>query len=39
MTNLVTDAGVVVRDEIHRDKGGPGKPGSPTTRAKLMVTP
>ena len=38
MTNVVTDAAVVVRDEIHRDKGAAGKPGSPTSRAKLMVT-
>lgn len=38
LTNVVTDAAIVVRDEIHRDKGADGKPGSPTSRAKLMVT-
>jgi hypothetical protein len=38
LSNTVLDAAVIVRDEIHRDKGADGKPGSPTSRAKLMVT-
>ena len=38
ISNLVTDSSIIVRDEIHRDKGADGKPGSPTSRAKLMVT-
>jgi SWI/SNF-related matrix-associated actin-dependent regulator 1 of chromatin subfamily A len=38
LTNTVLDASIIVRDEIHRDKGADGKPGSPTSRAKLMVT-
>jgi SWI/SNF-related matrix-associated actin-dependent regulator of chromatin subfamily A-like protein 1 len=38
LTNTVLDAAIIVRDEIHRDKGADGKPGSPTSRAKLMVT-
>jgi hypothetical protein len=38
LTNIVTDAAVIVRDEIHRDKGAAGKPGSATSRAKLMMT-
>jgi hypothetical protein len=38
LTNAVTNASVIVRDEIHRDKGAAGKPGSATSRAKLMVT-
>lgn len=37
LTNVVNDAAVIVRDEIHRDKGADGKPGSPTSRAKLML--
>jgi hypothetical protein len=27
----------LVRDELHRDKGADGKPGSPTSRARLML--
>jgi len=38
LTNVATEAQVVVRDEIHRDKGADGKPSSPTARARLMMT-
>jgi SWI/SNF-related matrix-associated actin-dependent regulator 1 of chromatin subfamily A len=39
LTNLVTDwCNVMVRDEIHRDKGADGRPAKPTSRARLMLT-
>jgi hypothetical protein len=36
-TNAVNDAAMVIRDELHRDKGADGKPASPTSRARLML--
>ncbi len=37
LTNVITDAAIIVRDEIHRDKGADGRPGSPTSRSRLML--
>lgn len=37
LSNTILDAAVIVRDEIHRDKGADGRPSSPTSRAKLML--
>lgn len=38
LSNVATNARMIVRDEIHRDKGAMGKPGTPTSRARLMLT-
>jgi Helicase conserved C-terminal domain len=38
LSSVIDQVAILVRDEIHRDKGADGKPGSPTSRAKLMVT-
>ena len=38
MTNLITDASIVVRDELHRDKGDNGRPRTATSRCRLMMS-
>ena len=38
LSNVALNASILVRDEIHRDKGADGRPGTPTSRAKLMLT-
>ena len=38
LTPFATSVSMLVRDEIHRDKGAMGKPSSPTSRARLMLT-
>ena len=37
ISDLALRAGMLIRDEMHRDKGADGKPGSPTSRARLML--
>ena len=37
LSNLITEASIVVRDELHRDKGADGRPQSPTSRCRLMM--
>ena len=37
ISDLALGAGMLIRDEMHRDKGADGKPGSPTSRARLML--
>lgn len=38
LSNVVTEASIIVRDEIHKDKGADGKPQAPTSRSRLMLT-
>ena len=38
ISDLARSASIVCRDEAHCDKGANGKPGTPTSRARLMLT-
>lgn len=38
LSDLATGAAMMVRDELHRDKGSDGKPGTPTSRSRLVLT-